>query len=217
VSENLIQYVNAAQNGDTDAMAKLFSRTLKASFFLAEVLTAGDESAIDITKKAYAKAFCGIDKLKRPEAFEIWMKQNVAAAYRENRKFVFGDADAGAVENSAEFLPETILENEELADIYQSHDVFILPSNYEPWGLVVEEALYWGLPVIVSNKIGCSLDLVYEFGTGEIFQLNEKNSLDKAIEKIENSYNTYKKNVISIDWKERDRKQIAAYTSLIIK
>lgn len=109
------------------------------------------------------------------------------------------------------------VENEELADIYQSHDVFILPSNYEPWGLVVEEALYWGLPVIVSNKIGCSLDLVYEFGTGEIFQLNEKNSLDKAIEKIENSYNTYKKNVISIDWKERDRKQIAAYTSLIIK
>ena len=38
MSENLVQYVVAAQNGDTAAMAKLFSRTLKASAFLAEIL-----------------------------------------------------------------------------------------------------------------------------------------------------------------------------------
>ena len=112
MSENLIQYVNAAQNGDTDAMAKLFSRTLKASFFLAEVLTAGDESAIDITKKAYAKAFCGIEKLKRPEAFEIWMKQNVAAAYKEGKDFSFAETESEAVEYSAEFLPEEAFEDE---------------------------------------------------------------------------------------------------------
>lgn len=109
VSENIVQYVAAACNGDTDAMAKLYSKTLKASYFLADTLTAGDGSAAEITKKAYAKAFCSIDKLKRPEAFEIWMKQNVALVYKETQKFVFGDAEAGTADNSSDFLPESVL------------------------------------------------------------------------------------------------------------
>ena len=100
VSENIIQYVAAAGNGDTDAMAKLYSKTLKASYFLASILCSDAQEAVDITKKAYARAFCTIDKLKKPEAFEIWMKQNVAAVYKEGRKFVFTDADAGAQENA---------------------------------------------------------------------------------------------------------------------
>ncbi len=113
MSESIIQYVAAASSGDTDAMAKLYSRTLKASYFLASTLSNDKEAAFEITKKAYAKAFCTIDKLKKPEAFEIWMKQNVALIYKEGVKFVFADADAGAVENSSEFLSENIYENEE--------------------------------------------------------------------------------------------------------
>lgn len=113
MSDNIIQYVTAAANGDTDAMAKLFSRTLKASYFLASTLSGDNAAALEITKKAYAKAFCTIDKLKKPEAFEIWMKQNVALVYKEGMKFVFADADAGAVENSSEFLSEEIYTDEE--------------------------------------------------------------------------------------------------------
>ncbi len=113
VSENIVQYVAAACNGDTDAMAKLYSKTLKASYFLASVLSSDDGNAVDITQKAYARAFCTIDKLKRPEAFEIWMKQSIAAVYKEGKKFVFADADAGATENSSEFLSEDIFEDEE--------------------------------------------------------------------------------------------------------
>lgn len=116
MSENIVQYVTAACNGDTDAMAKLYSRTLKASYFLASTLSCDDSDAVDITKKAYAKAFCTVDKLKRPEAFEIWMKQNVAAVYKEGKKFVFADADAGATENSLEFLAEEVFEDEEKSE-----------------------------------------------------------------------------------------------------
>lgn len=115
MSENIIQYVAAASKGDTDAMAKLYSKTLKASYFLAYTLSNDKDAALEITKKSYAKAFCTIDKLKKPEAFEIWMKQNVALVYKEGVKFVFSDADAGAVENSSEFLPEEICYDEEAA------------------------------------------------------------------------------------------------------
>lgn len=113
VSENIIQYVNAAAAGDTDAMAKLYSKTLKGSYFLATKLCTVEEQAVNITKAAYARAFSNIEKLKKPEAFEIWMKQNVAAVYKEGVKFVFGDADAGAQEASSEFLPEDVLEDDE--------------------------------------------------------------------------------------------------------
>ncbi len=117
MSENIIQYVNAAAAGDTDAMAKLYSKTLKGSYFLATKLCTVEEQAINITKAAYARAFSNIDKLKKPEAFEIWMKQNVAAIYKEGVKFVYGDADAGAKEMSSEFLTEDILESEEKIEI----------------------------------------------------------------------------------------------------
>ena len=111
----MVQFVVAAGNGDIDAVAKLYTKTLKASFFLASTLSGDSREAVEITKKAYARAFCNIEKLKKPEAFEIWMKQNIAAVYKENKKFVFADADAGAVENSSEFLPESVLEDDELS------------------------------------------------------------------------------------------------------
>jgi glycosyltransferase involved in cell wall biosynthesis len=43
---------------------------------------------------------------------------------------------------------------------YGLADAFILPSLYEEWGLVVNEAMASGLPVVVSEKAGCVEDLL---------------------------------------------------------
>ena len=50
----------------------------------------------------------------------------------------------------------------EVVDFYTISDVFILPSISEPWGLVVNEAMICGLPVIVSKRCGSYWDLVKE-------------------------------------------------------
>lgn len=115
VSENLVQYVEAAGRGDTDAMAKLYSKTLKSAFFLASKLSESESEAIEITKKAYARVFCSFDKLKKPEAFEIWLKQMVSSVYKDSAKFVFSDADGSAQESVYDFLPESVLEDEKAA------------------------------------------------------------------------------------------------------
>lgn len=107
------------------------------------------------------------------------------------------------------------IDNNKLGDVYQAHDVFILPSKSEPWGLVVEEALYWGLPVIVSDKVGSSIDMVKDLHTGCIFQSENIDSLHEAILSLEADYATFKDAVWRIDWNERDKNQIRAYTSLI--
>jgi glycosyltransferase involved in cell wall biosynthesis len=48
----------------------------------------------------------------------------------------------------------------ELPALYAASDLFVLPSEDEPWGLAVNEAMCAGLPVVVSREVGCVADLV---------------------------------------------------------
>jgi glycosyltransferase involved in cell wall biosynthesis len=57
----------------------------------------------------------------------------------------------------------------ELPEYYASAGCFILPSMREPWGLVVNEAMASGLPVIVSSRCGCVEDLVEDGANGFVF------------------------------------------------
>lgn len=60
----------------------------------------------------------------------------------------------------------------ELPQYYTLADIFVLPSGIgETWGLVVNEAMCFGLPVIVSNVVGCGSDLVKENQNGFIAPL----------------------------------------------
>ena len=47
------------------------------------------------------------------------------------------------------------VEGRELYELYTAADAFVLPSRSEPWGLVVNEAMEFGLPVVVSDHVGC--------------------------------------------------------------
>ena len=101
--------------------------------------------------------------------------------------------------------------NKKIGKLYQEHDIFILPSKIEPWGLVVEEALYNELPVIVSNKVGSNIDMVKNYSSGEIFEFNNENDLNKKIEKIESNYENYLKSIKKIEFEKRDRNQVESY------
>lgn len=101
--------------------------------------------------------------------------------------------------------------NEHLSEIYESHDVFILPSLSEPWGLVVEEALYRGLPCIVSDRVGAGPDMVLATGAGLSFRHDSSEDLQKAIDKISAGYYQYAAAARGIDFAARDRDQVNAY------
>jgi 1,2-diacylglycerol 3-alpha-glucosyltransferase len=59
---------------------------------------------------------------------------------------------------------------------------FVLPSVREPWGLVVNEAMASGLPVIVSSNCGCAEDLVESGGNGFLFDpLREDELTDRMV------------------------------------
>ena len=107
------------------------------------------------------------------------------------------------------------IDNKDLPQIYKEHDIFILPSKLEPWGLVVEEAIYWGLPVVVSENVGSSIDLVKNLETGLIFKMDDQSNFDETLETLENNYSYYKNNVDKVDFDQRDLMQIDAYVKLV--
>lgn len=52
---------------------------------------------------------------------------------------------------------------------YGACDIFVLPSEDEPWGLAINEAMCAGLPIVASSQIGCVPDLVSDGSNGRIF------------------------------------------------
>lgn len=68
---------------------------------------------------------------------------------------------------------------------YHQANVLVLPSAFEPWGLVVNEAMAAGLPVLCSSAVGAAHDLVIQPDTGWVFTANNEAELtDKLIEII---------------------------------
>jgi len=70
---------------------------------------------------------------------------------------------------------------QDLINLYREADVLILPSLFEPWGLVVNEALSSSLAVICSNKVGAAEDLVRTPNSGWIFDVDQEKDLENII------------------------------------
>ncbi len=64
--------------------------------------------------------------------------------------------------------------------VYRLANFYCLPSQSETWGLAINEALACGRPVLVSDKVGCAVDIV-NAKTGSIFKSNSNESLRESL------------------------------------
>lgn len=124
--------------------------------------------------------------LKNPMAF----LRSLKFAFGEERRIVglmVGDGPLRReceVFASHEGLPAAFtgfLNQSKLVDAYVAADVLVVPSEHETWGMVVNEAMWSGRPCIVSDRVGCSPDLVTAQGTGEVFPLHDEAALAAAM------------------------------------
>ncbi len=72
----------------------------------------------------------------------------------------------------------------ELPRVYATADVFVLPSADEPWGFIINEVMCAGLPVVVSESIGSTPDLVRDGENGRLIKAGDEHELATALKEV---------------------------------
>jgi len=72
----------------------------------------------------------------------------------------------------------------DLPRIYAISDLFVLPSQHETWGVVVNEAMACGLPVVVTERVGAAGDIVRDGENGYIVPVDDLSALHQAMKRI---------------------------------
>lgn len=163
-------------------------------------------------KRDYRKRFLYIGRFSSVKNLKL-----LIAVFNELSEYsltLIGDGEE--VENLKSLAKQNIIfkesiENKKLQEEFLGHDVFILPSLSEPWGLVVEEALYFGLPVIVSSQCGAS-ELIKDEINGYVINPYAAQSLKKAILNFNNqAYEKLLNGVSHFSIVAKDMHQVKAY------
>ncbi len=115
------------------------------------------------------------------------------------------------MERASKIDPGTVqflgfMHREELPAIYALADGLIFPTRSDPWGLVVNEAMACGLPVIATNVAGCALDLVSNDWNGFVISPGDVSQLALAMEKLATNSG------LRVEMGRRSREQIDAYS-----
>lgn len=123
---------------------------------------------------------------------------------------------SGLVNKNIFFLNH--IEIEQMPKIYGLSDLFVLPSLEETWGLVINEAMAAGLPIITTDKVGSSADMVKNGVNGYVIKSKSSNQIYHMIKKIFNDrikLNLMKKNSSSMISSFSPQKQAAAFIKSI--
>jgi 1,2-diacylglycerol 3-alpha-glucosyltransferase len=100
-----------------------------------------------------------------------------------------GPARSALLQRAAAINPGSIhlvgfSQREQLAAYYALADVFVFPTHTDPWGLVVNEAMACGLPIISSAAAGCAADLVESGWNGRVFTAGDVGQLACAMNEL---------------------------------
>ena len=86
----------------------------------------------------------------------------------------------------ADVIMRPFASQEELCKYYALASAVVLPSSFETWGLVVNEAMAAVLPVLVSDQCGCADSLVEHGKNGYLFSPNNKSALIEVLQRFMN-------------------------------
>jgi glycosyltransferase involved in cell wall biosynthesis len=76
------------------------------------------------------------------------------------------------------------VEGQNLAGLYAQVDALVVPSLYEPWGLVVHEGLANGLPTIATDQVGAADDLIDDGANGYVVRAGSPEATSDAMRKV---------------------------------
>ncbi|MFY9264993.1 MAG: glycosyltransferase family 4 protein [Solirubrobacterales bacterium] len=115
-----------------------------------------------------------LDALSRVDDAELWIAGDGELE----------DVVAAAARGDSRIRYLGHLPTEEIMALYPQIDILVVPSRYEVWGLVVDEALAFGRPVVATDQVGAADDLIEAGVTGEIVPAGDAAALAAAINSV---------------------------------
>ena len=73
---------------------------------------------------------------------------------------------------------------QELAELYMAADLFCLPTREDIWGLVVNEAMAFGLPVVTTEQCVAGLELVENGVNGYLVPIEDPDALAESLNRV---------------------------------
>lgn len=122
-----------------------------------------------------------------PEKNVAELVRGVARTPGQHLLIVGSGPEEGALRAlAAELLPGRhcfagFLNQDRIGEAYAAADVCALSSRFEAWGLVCNEAMSFGLPIVVSDQVGAAPDLVVPGETGFVYPIGDVDALARAL------------------------------------
>jgi glycosyltransferase involved in cell wall biosynthesis len=167
--------------------------TVDVASIMRYVATAGDAARDDLrTRLGYAGDIRAVLYLGRLEPIKgvsdlLDAFASIASRRGDIRLMIAGSGsldslvrDAAAVNPHISYLGR--LSGTAVLDAYVASDIVVTPSRFEPWGLVVNEAMACGRPVVGTDRVGCVDDLVTHGETGFIVPAEAPHALADELE-----------------------------------
>lgn len=151
---------------------------------------AAERAALGIAPDAPVALFCAkLQPWKRPaEALRAFAMADVPGSHLlvagdgPERTSLEGLARDLGVADRVHFLG--FVNQSRLPAVYAMSDVLVLPSEFEPWGLVVNEAMACSRPAIVSDAVGARADLITQGETGFSYPVGDVEALASLFGKL---------------------------------
>jgi glycosyltransferase involved in cell wall biosynthesis len=140
-------------------------------------------------------------KLEQKNTYLIYAGDGILKQDLENQAQQLG------ITNRVKFLG--FINQSQLPFVYCGADVLVLPSEYEPFGVVVNEAMLCGCVVITSDRVGAHHDLIREGENGFVYPCGDTEALANILNQLFadfNKLNTMKKSAVKRmeTWSPRD-------------
>lgn len=89
--------------------------------------------------------------------------------------------EAGRLVGQEGIVDHGFVQPHTMRDIFAAHDAFVLPSDYDPWPVVIAEAVAAGLPVVCTAACGSSVELVRSYFNGRVVGPGDETALAEAL------------------------------------
>lgn len=209
--KNIYRYPFTSLNNQ-DILAKPISKYEKESL----------RSELGIKEK---KVVLAVGRFIYIKGFDVLLKASIELEQEVAIVFVGGVPpkeyiDIKEKHNLQNIYFEGFKKKKELNKYYKVADVFVLPTRGDVWGLVINEAMGFGLPIITTEKCIAGLELIEDGVNGYIIPVNNHNILAETINELlysENLINHIPKNNLMKIRNYTIKKMVDAHLNVFMK